>query len=104
MLADTNAKLPVDHPGSSHVYHLYVIRTKRCDELRAFLKEQGIGTLVHYPVPVHLQPAYRGRLPGGDDLPETERAAREVLSLPMYPELAEAEVKVVAEAILKFGH
>jgi len=104
LFADTNVELPVEHPGSNHVYHLYVIRTKRRDELRAFLKEQGIGTLVHYPVPVHLQPAYRGRLPGGDDLPETEQAAREVLSLPMYPELAEPDVKTVAEAILKFGH
>jgi len=104
LLADTDLVLPLEHPGSNQVYHLYVIRTKRRDELRAFLKERGIGTLVHYPVPVHLQPAYRGRLPGGDDLPETERAAREVLSLPMYPELVESDVKVVAEAILKLDH
>ena len=104
LLADTDLTLPVEHPGSNHVYHLYVIRTKRRDELQAFLREQGIGTLVHYPVPVHLQPAYRGRLSGSNDLPETERAAREVLSLPMYPELAESDVKVVAEAMLKFGH
>ena len=104
LLADTDLTLPVEYPGSNHVYHLYVIRTSHRDELRVFLKEQGIGTLVHYPVPVHLQPAYRGRLPGGDDLLETERAAREVLSLPMYPELAESDVKTVAEAILKFSH
>lgn len=103
LLADTDLMLPVEHPGTNHVYHLYVIRTKSRDELRAFLKEQEVGTLVHYPVPVHLQPAYRGRLPGGEDLLETERAAREVLSLPMYPELAEFDVKAVAEAILKFS-
>jgi len=103
LLADEDLRLPAERPESNHVYHQYVIRTKRRDELRAFLKERGIGTLVHYPVPVHLQPAYRGRLPGGDDLPETERVAREVLSLPMYPELAESDVKSVAEAILKLG-
>jgi dTDP-4-amino-4,6-dideoxygalactose transaminase len=104
LLADTDLVLPIERPGSNHVYHLYVVRTKRRDELRAFLKKQGIRTLVHYPVPVHLQPAYLERLPGGDDLPQTERAAREVLSLPMYPELTEPDVKAVAEAILKFGH
>lgn len=104
LLADTDLALPVEHPGSSHVYHLYVVRTKRRNELRAFLKEQGIGTLIHYPVPVHLQPAYLEQLSGRDDLPQTELAAREVLSLPMYPELAESDVKAVAEAILKFHH
>ena len=104
LLAGADLRLPVEHSKSNHVYHQYVIRTKRRDELRAFLKEHGIGTLVHYPVPVHLQPAYRGRLPGWDGLPQTERAAREVLSLPMHPELAESDVKAVAEAMLKFGH
>ena len=57
---------------------------------------------MHYPVPVHLQPAYQGRLPGAESLPETERAAREVLSLPIYPELEESDVKVVAEAVMEF--
>ena len=104
LFADTDLILPVEHPGSNHVYHLYVVRTKRRDELQTFLKGQGIGTLVHYPVPIHLQPAYRARLPGADDLPETERAAREVLSLPMYPELTESDVEAVAEAIWKFSY
>ncbi len=86
-----------------HVYHLYVVRSERRDALQAHLKGQGIGALIHYPVPVHLQPAYRGRIPIGAGLPETERASREVLSLPMYPELTEDEVKTVIEAIRSFA-
>ena len=102
-LADTGLALPRRRADASHAYHLYVVRSPRRDELQAFLKARGVGALVHYPVPVHLQPAYRGRLPGGDHLPETERAAREVLSLPMYPELTEAEQQVVVEAVRAFG-
>jgi dTDP-4-amino-4,6-dideoxygalactose transaminase len=85
----------------SHVYHQYVVRTGERDVLKARLKEQGIGTLIHYPVPVHLQPAYRNRVivvSGG--LPETERAAREVLSLPMFPQLTDEQVEIVCQAIL----
>ena len=99
-LRDTGLTLPVRRADTEHVFHLYVVRSPRRDELQAALKERGVGTLVHYPVPVHLQPAYRGRLPGSDALPETERAAREVLSLPMYPELTDGEVaRVIAEVI-----
>ena len=90
-------------PRGEHVYHLYVIRSARRDALQAFLKTRGVGALVHYPVPVHIQPAYRGRLRGGDSLPETERAAREVLSLPMYPELTEAEVQAVIAWVRAFA-
>jgi dTDP-4-amino-4,6-dideoxygalactose transaminase len=94
--------LPVRRPEATHVFHLYVVRAPRRAELQAHLKARGVGALVHYPVPVHLQPAYRGRLRGGERLPETERAAREVLSLPMYPELTEAEVQRVIQAIQDF--
>jgi dTDP-4-amino-4,6-dideoxygalactose transaminase len=66
------------------------------------LSDRGIGTAIHYPVPIHLQPAYRGRLGDVGSLPETEKAAREILSLPMFPELPEADVKTVAEAIREF--
>jgi len=89
-------------PDTRHVYHLYVIRCSERDELCTFLKSRGVGVLIHYPVPVHLQPTYRGRLRGGDSLPETEQAAREVLSLPMYPELAETEQRTVIETIRTF--
>jgi len=94
--------LPVCRPNVTHVYHLYVVRTKRRDELQFFLKERGIGTLIHYAKPIHLQPAYLKRLPGSEALPESERAAREVLSLPMYPELTEEQLNTVAEAVCDF--
>ena len=94
--------LPVEMPYGQHVYHLYVVRSERRDALQVFLKERGIGSLIHYPVPVHLQPAYRGRLGDVGSLPETERAAREVLSLPMFPELMETEVHQVANTLREF--
>jgi dTDP-4-amino-4,6-dideoxygalactose transaminase len=101
-LHDSGLIVPRTRSGTTHVYHLYVIRSPRRDELQAYLKDKGISTLVHYPMPAHLQPAYKGRLPGSNSLPETERAAREVLSLPMYPELSELDVQVVIEAVRDF--
>ena len=101
-LAPSPVVLPMEMPYGQHVYHLYVVRAERRDALQTFLKERGIGSLIHYPVPVHLQPAYRGRLGDVGSLPETERAARQVLSLPMFPELTEAEVRQVAEAVREF--
>ncbi|MDB4945223.1 MAG: erythromycin biosynthesis sensory transduction protein eryC1 [Labilithrix sp.] len=99
-LAATGLVLPVERPGARHVYHLFVVRAPgRRDELQAKAKAQGVGTLIHYPVPIHLQPAYRGRLRGADRLPETERAAREVLSLPMFPELPHADVDTVIRVL-----
>ena len=94
---------PIASSGGAHVYHLYVIRHPRRDRLAAFLRERGIGTGVHYPVPIHLQPAYRGRLGDESALPHTLRAAQEVLSLPMYPELRETDLRQVAQAIRDFG-
>jgi len=70
--------------------------------LRAYLQEQGIGTLIHYPLPVHLQPAYRDLAYARGSLPITEQLAREVLSLPLYPELPLAAVTAVAGAIQDF--
>jgi dTDP-4-amino-4,6-dideoxygalactose transaminase len=93
---------PKARPEAMHVYHLYVARCKDRDGLRDFLRSRGIGALIHYPVPVHLQPAYRGRLRGSDQLPETERAAREVLSLPMYPELTRAEADKVVTTVREY--
>jgi dTDP-4-amino-4,6-dideoxygalactose transaminase len=87
---------------ATHVYHLYVIRCSERNELQTHLKAQGVGALIHYPVPVHLQPAYKGRLRGTDALIETERAARDVLSLPMYPELAASESEQVITAVQAF--
>jgi dTDP-4-amino-4,6-dideoxygalactose transaminase len=100
-LAHTGLRLPAVRPGASHVYHQYVIRHGQRERLRARLAEQGILTNVHYPVPIHLQPAYRrccDTAPGG--LPATEAAAREVLSLPMYPELEDGAVERVIDTIV----
>ena len=89
---------------SSHVYHQYVIRHKQRDALREFLQSRGMGTLVHYPVPIHLQQAYRNRLRCGSSMINTETIAKEVLSLPIYPEFEPDNVRQVAEAIVAFCH
>jgi dTDP-4-amino-4,6-dideoxygalactose transaminase len=99
-LADSTMRPPRQREDAGHVYHLYVTRSLDRDRLQATLKGDGIGTGIHYPVPVHLQPAYAGRIalePAG--CPETERAAREVLSLPVYPELTDGEVETVCAAL-----
>jgi dTDP-4-amino-4,6-dideoxygalactose transaminase len=84
------------------VYHQYVIRAERRDQLRQFLADRRIGTEVYYPIPIHLQPVftYLGYREG--DLPESERAAREVLALPMFPELTEHEQQWVVESMAEF--
>ncbi|MBV9181723.1 MAG: DegT/DnrJ/EryC1/StrS family aminotransferase [Acidobacteria bacterium] len=89
-------------PLSVHAFHQYTVRVTRRDELRAFLESRGIATEVYYPLPLHLQPvfSYLGHRVG--DFPESERAAREVLALPMFPELREDEQKLVVAAIADF--
>ena len=99
-LAATGLVLPVTRVGSEHVYHLYVVRSDRRDALNAHLQARGIAAGIHYPVPIHLQPAYRSTPPVS--LPVTERAAREVLSLPIYPELSDTEVSTVVSAVRDF--
>ncbi len=84
-----------------HVYHQYVIRKKGRDVLKAFLADNGVGTLIHYPVPVHRQPAYQDKV-WRTELPHTESAAREVLSLPMYPQLTNLQADRVIEEVKKF--
>jgi dTDP-4-amino-4,6-dideoxygalactose transaminase len=100
--SDSRIKPLQTSPHAFHVFHQYVVRAHRRDELRKFLGERKIGTEVYYPVPLHLQTcfAYLGYSAG--DLPESERAAGEVLALPMFPELTEAEQKCVVESIADF--
>lgn len=99
-LSGTPIAPPARRPGAEHVFHLYVLRHARRDDIMAALKAQGIGTGIHYPVPVHLQPAYAGRVAlGPAGCAETARAAGEVFSLPMYPELDDAAVERVCAAI-----
>ena len=97
-LTDSGLTLPTCREGARHVYHQYVVRSPRRDALQAHLRAQGIGTLVHYPRAVHQQPAYEGRVPIAGSLPHSERAAAEVLSLPIYPELTDEQMDLVAEA------
>ncbi|HQT80447.1 MAG TPA: DegT/DnrJ/EryC1/StrS family aminotransferase [Rhodopila sp.] len=105
--SDVLAGMPhITHPAMradvGHVYHLYVVRTEQRDRLQTHLREQGIGSGIHYPVPVHLQPAYVDRIVHGP-LHETEAASRTILSLPLYPELTDAQVETVCEALSYFG-
>jgi dTDP-4-amino-4,6-dideoxygalactose transaminase len=93
---------PVEMPGYRHIYNQYVVRVPDRDRLRAFLAECGIGTEVYYPVPLHMQQcfAYLGYRP--DDCPESARAARETLALPIYPELTEVQLQYVVDSITQF--
>ncbi|MFB3923220.1 MAG: DegT/DnrJ/EryC1/StrS family aminotransferase [Terriglobia bacterium] len=87
--------------GREHVYHLFVIRHRQRDRLRAHLREKGFETMIHYPVALHRQPAFAD--PAQPRLPEAERAAEEVLSLPLQPDLSAAEVENVADAVNDFA-
>jgi dTDP-4-amino-4,6-dideoxygalactose transaminase len=99
LLAGSNLILPRETHYARHIYHLYVVQTEARDELQMRLNEAGVQTGVHYPVPVHLQPAYAsmGHRPG--DFPESEKQAQSVLSLPMFPELTDEQIEKAAEAI-----
>jgi dTDP-4-amino-4,6-dideoxygalactose transaminase len=101
-LKQSGLGLPFRRDGVSHVFHQYVVRSSRRDALRSALQGRGVGTNIHYPVPIHLQPAYQGRLAiGPSGLDKSERAALEVLSLPMYPQLRRAEVDRVVTSIME---
>ena len=99
LLADTPLQLPTVTAGNESAWHLYTVRSARRDELKKQLDANGIGNAVHYPMPLHLQKAYAhlGHQPG--DFPEAEKASREVLSLPMFPELTEAQIQRVAAVV-----
>jgi dTDP-4-amino-4,6-dideoxygalactose transaminase len=91
---------PLAAAGVTHVYHQYVVRHRHRDGLRARLKAMGVGTNIHYPMPVHLQPAYAGRVQlGPKACKATESLSAEILSLPMFPELPEEQVRKVVQAI-----
>jgi len=100
-LADVCAP-PAVRPGNEHVFHQYVVRVPRREELRRFLAARGIATDVYYERPLHLQPCFAGLGHREGDFPEAERAAREVLSLPVYPELSASQQEAVIDAIAAF--
>jgi dTDP-4-amino-4,6-dideoxygalactose transaminase len=102
-LAGLPLQLPQRRPDATHVFHQYVVRSSARDRLREHLRAAEIGTGIHYPIPVHLQPAYCGRItefPVG--LPETTRAAGEILSLPMYPQLDFEQIARVVRRVKSF--
>lgn len=104
LLSDSKLTLPVIPKDGEHVFHQFVVRSPKRDALRDYLKQNGIHTLVHYPVPVHLQPAYSNLGYSVGSLPNTEAASREVLSLPLYPELTDDMVSRICDRILEFQH
>ena len=101
-LKDTPLQLPREADLAESVWHLYVVRHPRRDELKKFLEEQGVGCAIHYPIPLHLQKAYAHLGHRAGDFPVAEKAARECLSLPIYPELTDAQIGRVVEAIKGF--
>jgi dTDP-4-amino-4,6-dideoxygalactose transaminase len=96
-----NITTPTVHPDATHVYHLYVVRVQQRERVQQALKAAGIATGIHYPIPLHLQPAYQylGLHPGS--YPVAERFAGEILSLPIYPELTADQVAFVSESLIK---
>jgi dTDP-4-amino-4,6-dideoxygalactose transaminase len=102
LLSDLDLVLPYEPEHVRAVYHLFVVRLQERDALREHLKDWGISTGIHYPIPLHLQPAYRHLSYKEGDFPITEECARQVLSLPMYPELTRAQMEEVARAIKEF--
>lgn len=99
LLAGGPVCTPVAMEGSRHVYHIYALRSRRRDALQESMKQAGVETRVHYPVPVHLLDAYHDLGYGCGDFPESEAMAREQLSLPVYAEMLEAQVEEVAAAV-----
>jgi dTDP-4-amino-4,6-dideoxygalactose transaminase len=103
-LESTNLILPSEDANDLHVYHLYVVQTDKQKELQKYLRDHGVATGIHYPVPVHLQTAYRGRIfIGKNGLEITESVCRRILSLPMYPQMSDEQVEKVYTRIKEWG-
>jgi len=103
LLADSSLALPLEMPWAHHVYHVYTLRTDDRDNLQAALQTEGIQTAVHYAVPVHLQPAYADLGYSRGHLLQSESAAREVLSLPLYPEMTDKQIQRVSEVLMSIA-
>jgi len=102
VIKNSGIKPPAVIPNTYHVYHLYVVESENRDDLAKFLAKNNVGTAVHYPVPIHKQPAYLGRIKGSSDLIETEKLYQKILTLPMFPELSSDDVNTVCDAISKW--
>jgi dTDP-4-amino-4,6-dideoxygalactose transaminase len=99
LLSESSLKLPREMPYAEHIYHLYVVQSERRDALQKALGEAGVQTGIHYPIPIHLQPAYASLNYRRGDFPEAERQSERVLSLPLFPELREEQINHVAQTI-----
>ena len=99
LLADSGVERPTEMPWARHVYHVYTLRTADREALQASLQAEGIQTGIHYSVPVHLQPAYADLGYARGSFPQSERAAAEVLSLPLYPEMTDAQLEAVSRVV-----
>ncbi len=102
LLKHTPVQTPVEAQYATHVYHLYVIRTARRDELITWLAHKGIATGIHYPLPIHFQPAYKGLGYSPGDFPIAESYSEAILSLPLYPELSERQIGQVSTGVCDF--
>lgn len=100
--AALDVQVPREQPGAVHVYHQYVVRTAQRDRLQAHLKGAGVETGIHYPVPLHRHPAWLRNYGESPGLPRAERLAQEILSLPVFPDLSDAEIERVADAVVGF--
>jgi dTDP-4-amino-4,6-dideoxygalactose transaminase len=100
--AGTPVVTPVEEDYAYHIYHQYTVKVDKRDEMRAYLNEKGVGNAIHYPLGIHLQEAYTalGYRPG--DLPNTDEAAQRVMSLPVFPELEQAEIDYVISTVKEF--
>jgi dTDP-4-amino-4,6-dideoxygalactose transaminase len=101
-LVDSQVSLPVIRPGNESVFHLFVIQVERRQELLSHLASKGIQAGVHYPVSVHLQPAYKGRVSIASDMSVTTSLTDRIVSLPMYPELSLQDVVKITNAVKSF--
>lgn len=102
-LSGTDIQLPITSPGNNHTWHQFSIRTERRDALQGYLKEREVDSMIYYPVPLHFHEPYRRFGQGEGSLPETERAAQEILNLPIHPHLSEEQVRFAAEQIREFA-
>jgi dTDP-4-amino-4,6-dideoxygalactose transaminase len=103
LLKDSDLGLPQEVPYAHHVYHIYAVQSAARDNLKSRLTKAGIQTGIHYPIPIHLQPAYASLGYRVGDFPETEKQAERVLSLPMYAELTEVQIQTIAEVVSGSG-
>jgi len=102
LLTENNLVVPCESPEASHVYHLYVVRTPQRDGLQAYLRDQGVGTAIHYPYPIHLQPFYTHLGFEQGSFPVAEQLCNEILSLPIFPEMTTGQVHYVASQVVEF--